>query len=95
MFDQNPNFTSLLQQMSKLTWMPLDARDQFDAMLRANFTGNINDEPQPCPRCEALPGDNDHCIWDDSPHAWHVCGEHLRTAFIDSNCPTAAEKVAR
>ena len=37
-------FESLLAKMSELTWMPLDAREQFDAMLRANFEGALNDE---------------------------------------------------
>ncbi len=40
--EPNPGFTSLLQQMSNLTWMPLDARERFDAMLRESFTGLIN-----------------------------------------------------
>lgn len=44
MFDQNPEFTRLLQEMSELIYMPLDAREQFDAMLRENFTGQVNDE---------------------------------------------------
>lgn len=43
MFDQNPEFTALLEQMAELIYMPLDAREQFDAMLRANFTGSINE----------------------------------------------------
>lgn len=43
MFTQNPEFTALLEQMSELIYMPLDAREQFDAMLRANFEGEIND----------------------------------------------------
>jgi len=43
MFDQNPEFTRLLQEMSELIYMPLDAREQFDAMLRENFNGSIND----------------------------------------------------
>ena len=44
MFDQNPEFDNLLQQMSELIYMPLDARERFDAMLRENFQGLINDE---------------------------------------------------
>jgi hypothetical protein len=36
-------FESLLERMSNLTWMPLDAREQFDDMLRDNFNGSIND----------------------------------------------------
>ncbi|QGJ95244.1 hypothetical protein QDA11_gp24 [Microbacterium phage Jayden] len=36
-------FESLLAQMSNLTWMPLDAREQFEAMLRENFEGMVND----------------------------------------------------
>lgn len=44
MFDQNPEFTRLLQDMSELIYMPLDAREQFDAMLRENFEGLLNDE---------------------------------------------------
>lgn len=39
-----PSFEKLLAQMSELTSIPLDAREQFDAMLRANFTGQINDD---------------------------------------------------
>jgi len=39
-------FESLLAQMSELTWMPLDAREQFDAMLRENFTGMVNDDEE-------------------------------------------------
>uniref|UniRef100_A0AAU7J7Y9 Tail assembly chaperone n=2 Tax=unclassified bacterial viruses TaxID=12333 RepID=A0AAU7J7Y9_9VIRU len=41
-----PTFESLLAQMSELSSIPLDARDQFDAMLRANFTGQINDDEE-------------------------------------------------
>ncbi|QGJ89415.1 hypothetical protein PBI_SMARTIES_10 [Microbacterium phage Smarties] len=37
-------FESLLAKMSELTSIPLDAREQFDAMLRENFTGSINDD---------------------------------------------------
>lgn len=44
MFDQNPEFDNLLQQTSELIYMPLDARERFDAMLRENFQGLINDE---------------------------------------------------
>lgn len=44
--DPNPAFSALLQQMGNLTWMPLDAREQFDAMLRANFTGSINEDEE-------------------------------------------------
>lgn len=44
MFDQNPEFTALLQQMSELIYMPLDAREQFDAMLRENFEGLVNED---------------------------------------------------
>lgn len=31
--------------------------------------------PKPCGFCEAdgLPGDNDHCVWDGTPHYWHHC----------------------
>jgi len=43
MYDQNPEFTALLEQMSELIYVPLDAREQFDAMLRENFTGQVND----------------------------------------------------
>jgi len=39
-----PSFEKLLAQMSELRSIPLDAREQFDAMLRANFTGQINDD---------------------------------------------------
>lgn len=44
MFNQNPEFDALLQQMSELIYMPLDAREQFDAMLRENFEGQVNEE---------------------------------------------------
>lgn len=37
MLDQNPEFTRLLQEMSELIYLPLDAREQFEAMLRENF----------------------------------------------------------
>lgn len=43
MYDQNPEFTALLAQMAELIYMPLDAREQFDAMLRENFSGQVND----------------------------------------------------
>ncbi|QDF16019.1 hypothetical protein H3N89_gp54 [Microbacterium phage MonChoix] len=41
--NNNDTFESLLLRMSELTWMPLDAREKFDEMLRVNFDGNIND----------------------------------------------------
>ena len=44
MSSQHPQFAALLQQMSELSYIPLDAREQFDAMLRENFTGSINDD---------------------------------------------------
>ncbi|MCZ0710571.1 hypothetical protein OYT00_11220 [Microbacterium paraoxydans] len=44
MFNQNPEFDALLKQMSELIYMPLDARERFDAMLRENFTGQVNDD---------------------------------------------------
>lgn len=44
MFDQNPEFARLLQEMSELIYMPLDAREQFDNMLQQNFTGSVNDD---------------------------------------------------
>jgi len=37
-------FESLLAQMADLTWMPLDAREQFDSMLQQHFEGAINDD---------------------------------------------------
>ena len=37
------DFNTLLNQMAELDFMPLDAREQFDAMLRENFIGMIND----------------------------------------------------
>lgn len=37
MFDRNREFDDLLRQMSELIWLPLDARERFDAMLRENF----------------------------------------------------------
>ncbi|QDP44108.1 hypothetical protein SEA_JENOS_58 [Microbacterium phage Jenos] len=37
-------FETLLARMAELTSIPLDAREQFDAMLRANFEGEINDD---------------------------------------------------
>lgn len=37
MFDRNTEFDDLLRQMSELIWMPLDARERFDAMLRESF----------------------------------------------------------
>lgn len=39
-------FESLLAKMSELTWMPLDAREQFDAMLREHFEGAVNDDEE-------------------------------------------------
>ena len=44
MFDRSPEFDDLLRQMSELIWMPLDARERFDAMLRDNF----GDEAEVC-----------------------------------------------
>ncbi|AVR56142.1 hypothetical protein PBI_BEEBEE8_57 [Microbacterium phage BeeBee8] len=41
--DNNDTFETLLAKMADLTWIPLDAREQFDAMLRENFSGSIND----------------------------------------------------
>lgn len=40
----NPEFERLLNEMAALDSMPLDAREQFDAMLRENFVGMINEE---------------------------------------------------
>jgi hypothetical protein len=37
-----------------------------------------------CAQCEAVPGDNDHCVFDGKPHAWHRCGG---ITAPDSNCP--------
>ena len=47
MVTQNPEFDALLQQMSELIWMPLDAREQFEAMLRENFP-NATDYHEVC-----------------------------------------------
>lgn len=46
MFDQNPEFDALLAQMAELIYMPLDARERFDAMLRENFEGMVNDDEE-------------------------------------------------
>ena len=65
--DPNPAFTALLQQMGNLAWMPLDAREQFDAMLRANFTGSINEaEVQHADWCHTVLGCTEpgHCTCD-------------------------------
>ena len=43
MYDQNPEFTALLKQMSELIYVPLDAREQFDSMLRENFPEQVGD----------------------------------------------------
>jgi len=40
------SFESLLQQMSELASIPLDAREQFDAMLRENFPSMVNDDEE-------------------------------------------------
>ncbi len=40
--------------------------------------------PKPCGFCEASPGDNDHCVWDGTPHYWHRCSGIVAS---DSNCP--------
>jgi len=88
-------FQSLLEQLSNLPSIPLDAREQFDGMLRESFPSAVESEGDCCTYCEARPGDNDHCVGDGSAHAWHVCGDHLRTAFIDSNCAASREAVAR
>lgn len=37
-------FESLLDAMSNLASIPLDAREQFDSMLREHFEGLINDD---------------------------------------------------
>lgn len=37
-------FASLLERMSNLASIPLDAREQFNDMLLQNFTGSINDD---------------------------------------------------
>lgn len=37
-------FEDLLRQMADLTWMPLDARERFDAMLRVSFPSLTDDE---------------------------------------------------
>ena len=37
-------FESLLERMSLLASIPLDARESFEAMLRENFEGAINDD---------------------------------------------------
>lgn len=48
-------FESLLARMAELATMPLDAREQFDAMLRANFEGEINDpSPEEKPTAEQV-----------------------------------------
>jgi len=39
-------FESLLAQMAELASIPLDAREQFDSMLREHFEGAINDEAE-------------------------------------------------
>ena len=39
-----------------------------------------------CVTCEATPGDNDHCVWDGTPHTWHRCDGIVAP---DSNCPQA------
>ena len=41
---------------------------------------------KPCGFCEASPGDNDHCVWDGTPHYWHRCSGIVAP---DSNCPEA------
>ena len=37
-------FETLLAKMSELNSIPLDAREQFEEMLKQNFTGAINDD---------------------------------------------------
>lgn len=44
-------------------------------------------EKRTCQACEANPGDNDHCVYDGSPHAWHRCDGIMAP---DSDCPLAA-----
>lgn len=39
---------------------------------------------KPCGFCEATPGDNDHCVWDGTPHHWHRC-DGINAP--DSDCP--------
>lgn len=41
--------------------------------------------PYRCPRCEATPGDNDHCVYDGAAHGWHRCGG---INAPDSDCPS-------
>lgn len=44
-------------------------------------------EKRTCQACEANPGDNDHCVYDGSPHTWHRCDGIMAP---DSDCPLAA-----
>lgn len=37
-------FDDLLRQMADLPWLPLDARERFDAMLRESFPALADDE---------------------------------------------------
>lgn len=40
--------------------------------------------PYKCRACEAVPGDNDHCVYDGEPHGWHRCDGIVPNG---SNCP--------
>ncbi|QJD50097.1 hypothetical protein SEA_ZADA_58 [Microbacterium phage Zada] len=41
---EKDTFENLLNRMAALDSIPLDAREQLDAMLRENFVGMINDD---------------------------------------------------
>jgi len=41
---EKDTFENLLNRMAALDSIPLEARELFDAMLRENFVGMINDE---------------------------------------------------
>ena len=57
-----------------------------DGDPRNNDLSNIELVHAPCRRCEASPGDNDHCVYTGAPHAWHRCDGIMAP---DSDCPEA------
>lgn len=47
MENNTDTFDNLLNRMAALDSIPLDAREKFEAMLRENFVGMINEDPAP------------------------------------------------
>lgn len=67
--------TSLAAVADRNTAAIRSARDEFLSIVEPLEPLGAPDAPKPCGFCEAdgLPGDNDHCVWDGTPHYWHQC----------------------